>query len=340
MWLGEVFERPLAAADLALVRPSGGGWSNDTWIVTITSKERSVAPQRAVVRVQPQRLGMFPDYDLGRQFRVLQALEHEPAVPTPRILAEDIAGGRLGRPAFIMGFVDGRAPSDDRPSFAEAGWLHDATPGQQRTFQLALLDAIAAVHAVDVRASGLGWLQSPEGEAPIVAAISELERTWRFDQGDHAAQDVEHGFVAVAHEAPEPGDAVLLWGDARPANVLCAKAGFNIIALLDWELASVGSPEFDVAWMLEMNWMRMQGAGLEPLPGFLADSAAIAYYEARSGRTLADLRWYRVYAALRVAVLMHRYLRSLVHVAKMPADHAVFRDNVGSRRLGDLLAAH
>ena len=82
-------------------------------------------------------------------------------MPVPELLGEDLAGEILGRPAFVMSYVDGRVPGDDRPSFAEAGWLHDATPDEQRRFHEALLASIAAINDVRPDAAVINSLQRP-----------------------------------------------------------------------------------------------------------------------------------------------------------------------------------
>ena len=333
-WLGRLTDGVPDAGRLQRRVPTGGGWSIDTWIVQVAGAARPLA----VVRLQPERRSMFPDYDLGRQAAVLHALEGAVGVPVPPLLGVDLDGAELGRPAFVMGFVEGRAPSDDRPSFVEAGWLHDAAAAQQRRFHEDLLAHLAAVHTLEVAAIGLEWLAGP-GPSSAPAAIDALRRVWDYDQGPVATPIVQQAFAEVAGTAPpvDPSPATLLWGDARPANVLCEPDGFAVVALLDWELATHGPPEFDVAWMMEMNWMRAQGAGLAPLPGFLDDDAAVAHYEAVSGRVLGGLGWYRRFAALKVAVLMHRYLRAMVHAGEVPATHRILTDNVSTRRLDSLL---
>jgi aminoglycoside phosphotransferase (APT) family kinase protein len=238
-----------------------------------------------------------------------------------------------------MGFVDGRVPSDDRPSFAEAGFLFDATAAQQRVFHTGLLDALAAIHATPLTPALSSALRPAAEVAAPVAAVEALERTWAFDQGPSRAAIIEVGFAALRASWPVGGDDLLLWGDARPANVIVAPDGFTPVALLDWELAAIGPAELDLMWLAEMNRMRMEGSGVAPLPGLLPDDEAIAHYEQRGGRRLVELGWYRRYSALRIAVLMHRHLRVMVHLGRLPADHPVFRDNVATRRLAELLDA-
>ena len=331
-WLSECVDGAVDADALAIDTPSSGGWSNDTWIV-----DTGVTPARlVVVRLEPTRASMFPTYDLERQLRCLTALDGEPDVPTPSILGDDLAGRRLGRPAFVMAHVAGRTPSDDRPTFAESGWLAEATPDEQRVFHESLLDAVAAVHAVDVVQRGLGGLQPAGDGSSNHRALAGVEALWDFDRGPSWPTAIDAALAELAEDVPAPGEDGLLWGDARPANVVVAADGFRPIALLDWELASIGTPELDVTWLLEMNHMRIQGAGLVPPAGFLSDAEVVDHYEARTGRVLHDVAWYRYLAAVRVAVFMHRYLRALVHAGRLAPDHEVLADTVASRRLASL----
>jgi len=335
-WLAELLGRPVPAGRLQLGAPGGGGWSNDTWIARLDGEQRPLA----VVRLQPQRRSMFPDYDLGRQVRVLQALGPVSDVPTPPVLGADLAGARLGRPAFVMGHVAGRVPADDRPTFVEAGWLYDATPAEQRTLYDDLLRTLAAVHRVEPAPVGLTELLTP-GRHGAMAAVEDLRPIWAYDPGPELATVIEDAFAHVTATVPlgDPSPRTLLWGDARPANVLCEADRFAVAALLDWELAASGPPELDVAWLLEMNWMRAEGAGLAPLPGFGDEAATVARYEHWSGRSLRPLGWYRTFSALKVAVFMYRYLRAMVHAGRMPERHRIFTDNVSTRRLAALLDA-
>ena len=133
-----------------------------------------------------------------------------------------------------------------------------------------------------------------------------------------------------------PGEQLpvgLVWGDARPANVICDHGSFDIIALLDWELAGIGVAESEIMWLQEMNWVRTEGAGLAPLPGFLSSSASITHYEAKIGRQLKHLDWFAQLAATRVAIFMHRFLRTQVNAGMIDEHHRVMTNNAGSRRL-------
>ncbi len=274
---------------------------------------------------------MFPTYDLRHQLNGLALLDGHPEIPTPSLISVDLDGRWLGQPAFIMSHVAGRVPRDDKPTFVEAGWLFEATRAQQRTFHTSLLDALVAIH--DLQPGALGDKLASARVDSNELAIAELRELWSFDRGPAWAPIVDDAIDALAADVPEPTVDRLLWGDARPANVITDPATFRPAALLDWELATAGSPERDVMWLMEMNWLRAEGAGLAPLPGFLTDAESMDYYAQRAGRALKRVEWYRAFAAVRVAVLMHRYLRGQVHARRLGGGHPVFTANVATRRL-------
>lgn len=332
-WLSAIWNDPVDEDALTVERPSGGGWSSDTLLVGRNDR----AQERVVVRLAPAGPAMFPTYDLQRQWVVMSELTLGGRVPVPSVLDVDPEGVWLGRPAFVMAFVAGRVPTDDRPSFAESGFLHDADPHDQRTFHTGLVHAVAGVHATSISDRLVTGIGGGAGTG-LASALDELAEIWDFDRGERWAPIVGASLELLRSTTPADGDAVLLWGDARPANVVVAADGFEPIALLDWELAGIGPPELDITWLAEMNRMRMEGSGVPRLPGFLDDDSTVALYEQRTGRTLRNLKWYRGYSAARVAVLMHRHLRVMVHADRLPADHRLLVDTVATRRLAELLA--
>ena len=330
--LGDWLARQLGAkaAVVSARRPGGGGWSNETWIVDVSGRQ----DRRIVVRMQPNGPAMFRDYDLAREYRILDALGRLAHPPVPKVIAIDARGDVLGRPLFAMNHVKGDIPSDDRPSFAEAGWLHDAPPAEQRVFCTSFIRALADIHAVDWNGLGLAFV-ARSTRAPLRAEIDWYRDLHRWGAGNELHPTIERGFAAARDTLPIDKDACLLWGDARPANVIAVD--FRPVALLDWELASIGPPEIDVAWLLEMNRMRTIGSDVAPLPGFLSDEDVVAEYKRMTGRLLADLAWHRLFAVQKMAVLMEWHLRVAIAHGHLRPDHRLLTDNVALRRLDSLL---
>jgi len=330
-----------AAAGLAVPDPEAihverpsGGWSNETAIL-------SAGDVRLVLRLEPSGLAMFPSYDLGREAAVLAALNRDgppPAPPpVPVLLGHEPDPEVLGRPFLAMAFVPGQVPSDSKPGYAEAGWLAEAPPDRQRLFWRELMAGLAALHAVDWQARGLGRL-APDGGGALAAGLDWLEGLHGWSAV--AQPQVEAGLAELRRTLPAAvaaaGPDRLLWGDARPANVIARD--FRVAALLDWEMAAIGPAELDLAWLLEMHWMRTEGAGVVPPAGFPDEAGLLALYAAAAGgQARRPSSWYRLFSAVKMAVLMHRHLVVAVDRGMLRAGHPLLRENVATRRVGALL---
>lgn len=319
----EALRHALGAATLTIDgAPTAGGWSNETMFVTADARP-------LVVRLSPSGSAMFPSYDLGLQARCLRyAASAE--LPVPTVLTDD-DGGLLGRPFFVMNRLPGRVPADDDPPFTKAGFLFEATAEQQRTFSLSAIDRLVEIH----RTPSAGFL--PVGPSP------HAHLRWCADLYgwvDIAQPLLEETHRRLAADVPGGADAPtgLLWGDARPANMLVDER-FAVTGLLDWELAANGPGEFDVAWFLEMNRMRSTGMGIAPLPGFLTDAKTWDRWSALIGRPATNIGWYHRYAAYRVAVLLLLFLRAMISRGRLPHDHRLTRDNLATRRLESLFGS-
>ena len=329
-WIRDAVGENVPSDELQLEVPTAGGWSNDTWFVRFSESSEI----QLVVRLEPRRQAMFPDYDLSKQCQVMQALAGKDGVPVPTVLAADLRGERLGRPAFIMEYVSGRVPSDNPPTFVEDGWLYTATPDQQRQFHENLLTCMATVHQIDAMELGHKDLTTDDTAAPTTHELDSLQALWEYDRGPAYPAVIDRSLETLQANAPSADLPVgLVWGDARPANVICGHDSFDIIALLDWELAGIGVAESEIMWLQEMNWVRTEGAGHTPLPGFLSPSDSIAFYEAKIGRRLRHLDWFAQFASTRVAILMHRFLRTQVNAGMLDEHHRVLTSNSGSQRL-------
>lgn len=314
--------------------PEAGGWSNETLIFDAAwTRDGSPHKRTFVLRLAPAGPAMFKDYDLGRQVHCLRHLQQTSECPVPAVVADDLEGGALGRPFYVMEFIAGQVPADDRPTFFEAGFLADASAEAQRRFYDGCIDAIASIHATPLDAAITARLtRTNAGATALEREVRWLADLYEWGRGPAPQPLLDRAFTWVLANLPDDVSACLLWGDARPANTVVRE--FRIAALLDWELATLGPPELDLFWFLEMNRMRANGRSL---PGFRSDAETLAHYAARARRTIRDERFHTVYAALKVAVLMLRYLRVSVDHGRMPADHPVLTHNTATRRLDELL---
>jgi aminoglycoside phosphotransferase (APT) family kinase protein len=291
--------REARVADLR--RPSSG-WSNETVLFTLLwHDERGEHRERLVLRL-PSVVPSFPVYDLGAQARVLDALARA-GIPTARVVAYEADDSHFGAPALLLEHVDGRA-GPETPGVDP--WITDAPAGAQRAVQTAFLEVVAAIHRVDWRALGLGEVL--RGAAGDVRA--EVE--WWREYVDWATEGAPPRGLADAvgwcadHAPANPPDPALCWGDARIGNLLFDEQR-AVVAVLDWELATLGPPESDLGWYLALDALTARFTGA--VPGFRDRAGAIAHYEARLGRAVADLAFHEAFALVRSAAISDRQAR-------------------------------
>src|SRR5690242_19935331 len=168
--------------------PAATGFSNETifFDVAWTEADRTHR-ERFVGRVEPGTGALFPvqtpacAVSVELQQRVMRTVgEH--GVPMCPIVGYEPDPGVLGQPFFVMGFVDGRVPSDV-PRYTLEGFLVDeATPEERRRLVSSGLEAMARVHAVEWRDAGLGWLDASGVGVPTLAVQVDLYRRFVTDQ--------------------------------------------------------------------------------------------------------------------------------------------------------------
>jgi len=297
----------------AIARPATGLSSETLFLEVDWSGGRpqgAATPESLVARMPPNGDGLFPLYDLAAQGR-LQETVAAAGLPAVVPVAVELDDSWVGAPFLLMPRVEGRVVRADTP-FLRRGWLAEAPAGDQARLQAGFLDLLAGIHRIDITDGRLEFLP---GAGPVAGdtLAGEVDRwaaylDWAAD-GDTPAVFTE----AVAwcrRRLPDPEPAPsLLWGDVQLGNVLVAP-DMTIAAVLDFEMASVGPAELDLAWFLVLHRMTVERCGGD-LPGFAGHDATVAGYEARLGRPLADLRWFEVFAALRSGAIMVRAARLL-----------------------------
>ena len=185
-WLGDVagVARPVVTA---VSIPGATGWSNETILFDACWGGGDERRARSLVaRIAPSGHQVFPDDTFVRQHAVMLALAERSDVPMARMRWLETDRSWFGRPFWLMDRVDGEIPSDV-PPYAGEGWLHDATPAQQRRAWDAGIDAMAAVHRVDVHALGLPDGLYPAAEDTLGWHLDHVARflAWAEDGTPH-----------------------------------------------------------------------------------------------------------------------------------------------------------
>ncbi|MCU1502796.1 MAG: hypothetical protein JWM12_2150, partial [Ilumatobacteraceae bacterium] len=237
-------------------------------------------------------------HDMGREHRLIHALQGS-AVPVAPALGFCDDPGVIGAPFYVMGFVDGHVLHD--PQEAEAA----LSPAARRTASESIVDTMAAIHAVDLDAVGLADLGKHEGY--IARQLKRWYGQWNAQKTrELPAVDEVHDVLAA--RIPEQGPATIVHGDYRLDNCMVGDDG-RIVAVLDWEICTLGDPMADVG-LLQVYWTgpgddaSAWTASATTAPGFLDRGDIAARYAQVSGRDLSELPFYTAFACWKLACIM------------------------------------
>jgi aminoglycoside phosphotransferase (APT) family kinase protein len=334
--LCEWFRARLPVADAIEVsdlQAPGMGFSNETLLFDLSFRadgRRQVEP--LVIRFKPEQQ-VFPQYDLGLQYRVMQLLA--PAgIPVPRVRWQEADGAVLGAPFYVMDRIEGIVPPD-QPSYHVADVCTALSPESRAAIWWDGLQTMARIHRLDWQAAGFGFLDAPHwGGTPLEQQLGYYAHflRWATEAQPHPTCDPALQWL-VRHQ-PRSEPVGLCWGDARLGNMLFRDD--RCVAVLDWEMVTLGNPEQDLAWWLFLDWHHSAGLELPRLQGFPGREDSIARYEELLGRRVEHFFYYEVFAAFRFAVIMIR-IAQLAAAAGMPTPENFATNNICTRRLAELL---
>jgi len=283
---GAPADAPLTAELIA------GGKSNLTY-------ELSDGTRSWVLRRPPLGHVLPTAHDMSREFRVQRAL-HGTGVPVPRVYAYCDDPDVIGAPFYVMEKVDGVVLRDPG---AAAALTVDEAHGCSRE----LIDVLARIHAVDYREVGLGDFGRPDG------FVERQVRRWG-EQWERSKTRELPALDEVARRLrgaiPPSGAPAVVHGDYRLDNTMLAPGDpTRIVAVLDWEMATIGDPLTDlglflVYWGDSAAQSVTMGTGAGPMSRFLGRDAVVEHYAHASGRSVEHLDFYEVLATYKLAVIV------------------------------------
>jgi aminoglycoside phosphotransferase (APT) family kinase protein len=281
---------------------------------TLPARVRDAAGHELVVR-RPPLHGVLPTaHDMGREHRIIAALGPTP-VPVPEALAYCDDVDVIGAPFYVMSYVEGIVLHDDDTAIAELDVDARAHSGES------LVDALVALHAVDIDAVGLGDLARRD---ELVAR--QLKR-WhaQFEASktrDVPAVDRVHELLAA--KIPPQTESTVVHGDFRLGNCIVDRAG-EFRAVLDWEICTLGDPRADVGYVLA-TWaepgdpLRADDHNPTLAPGFTTRDALLARYAERSGRDVSAIPYFVAFSCWRLACILEGVFSRLVSGARGEGD--------------------
>ena len=298
------------------------GMSSETIILTARwVQDGKPVEQKLVARVAPtnEDVPVFPTYRLDHQFEVIRQVGELTDVPVPRVRWIENTGEVLGAPFFLMDYVDGVVPPDVMPYTFGGNWFADAPVEQQRKLQDASVKVLATLHSIPNADKKFGFLtEGLTGDTALRRHFGWVRSWYDFAVPDIGRSPlVERSFEWLQDNWPQESAArepVLLWGDARVGNVLYRD--FEPVAVLDWEMVTLGPRELDAAWMIYAHKVFEELAGLATLPGLpgvMREDDVRATYQELTGVELGDLRWYYAYSGVMWACVFMRTGARRVH---------------------------
>ncbi|MGZ8648555.1 MAG: phosphotransferase family protein [Solirubrobacteraceae bacterium] len=279
--------------DVALI---SGGKSNLTYRVACDAGE-------VVLRRPPLGHVLPTAHDMVREHRVLQALDGT-AVPVPRVLHLGAADGPLGVDFYVMERVLGHVCRNALPP----GYADEPEP--RAAIGAALVDVLAELHSVDPAAVGLEGFGRPAGF--VERQVRRWSQQWEASKTG-ALPALDHLRDELVRTLPTQRAAAIVHGDYRLDNtILHPTLPGRIVAVLDWEMSTLGDPLTDLGTLLAY-WSEATDdtvvaaarvmAPVTAAEGFPARSEIVERYAARTGFDVSGVEWYQAFAYFKLAVV-------------------------------------
>ncbi len=287
------FTGPLTYAKFA------GGQSNPTY--------RLNTPDRAyVLRRKPFGPILPSAHAVDREYRVIAGL-HPTGFPVPRPygLCED--PGVIGAAFYVMEMVEGRTIWD--------GAMPGAKPAERTAHYEAMVDTLAALHTTDYAAAGLGDYGKPGNY--FERQVGRWTKQYRAAETERM-ESVERLIEWLPRTLPEQTRTSIVHGDYRIDNMIFAPAEPKVIAVLDWELSTLGDPLADFSYLL-MSWVtepegRSGVLGMTgPETGIPTIEQVVERYCTATGRDgVPDLNWYFAYNLFRLTGIVQGIKKRII----------------------------
>jgi len=258
-----------------------------------------------VLRRGPRHLRARSNSVILRETRVLAALAGSD-VPHPHLIATCDDTSVLGDAVFyLMEPIDGFNAGEGLPP------LHAGNPDVRFQMGLSMADALAKLGAVDHVAVGLADFGKPEGflERQVSRWLSELESYREYDNypGPQIPR-VEQVAAWLDQHRPSNWMPGIMHGDYHAANVMFSCTGPEVVAVVDWEMCTIGDPLLDLGWLLA-TWRQPDGSAvfshaLGGQDGLASTDDLLQRYAANTVRDLSHITWYTVLACFKLGIVI------------------------------------
>ena len=290
------------------VKQFPGGFSNLTYLLTIGEQEY-------VLRRPPFGAKIKTAHDMGREFRVLSLLKPlYGKVPSPLSYCEDESV--LGAPFYIMERVKGVILRNKAPKGV------DLTPELFQALSAATIDNLANLHNIDIEATGLVQMGKPEGY--VERQVKGWSKRYFKSQTDEIPS-MDATAAWMEENMPADGAPSFIHNDYKYDNLVLNPADLtDILAVLDWEMATVGDPLMDLGttlgyWTEAGDSQALKPFGLTWHPGNMTRQEVVERYFTQRGLPVQDMLFYFVFGTFKIGVIAQQiYKRFKAGLTKDP----------------------
>ena len=274
------------------------GFSNLTYLLRSNDRE-------LVLRRPPIGAKIKTAHDMSREYRILSHLYPVyNKVPRPLLFCDDEA--IIGAPFYVMERVHGVILRAQPPRGI------DLSPELMRGLSETFVENLVELHSFDYEAAGLGDLGSPQGY--VKRQVEGWTKRYYNARTDDVPAIEQLADWLVQRLPPDSSRSALIHNDYKYDNIVLAPEDLTrVVAVLDWEMATIGDPLMDFGtslgyWVEKSDpeeWQRY-GFGLTSLPGSFTRAELLDHYIARSGRRIDDPVFYFAYGLLKIAVIVQQ----------------------------------
>jgi aminoglycoside phosphotransferase (APT) family kinase protein len=319
-WLaGQLGVDRVEVADVAFPK---AGFSNETLFLTATWRDAGGEHvEELVLRIEPTSHQLFVQPDAIFQAAMMTALARHPGTPVPKIWFTETDASILGAPFFVMERRHGHIPADV-PSFHVKGFTTELAPERRGRLYDSAVAALCALHRIEWP-DGFEFLDRGRAGRAWPAYLADLTQMyeWSAPSRIFATETLDEAYRYLLENAPDESEERIVWGDARVGNLMFDDEQ-NVVAMFDWETATLGPPGIDLGWWLMFEDFLSEAQGVARLDGTPDRDEIIRRYEQVSGRAVAHIDYYELLACVVMAIINSRLGYLLLQSHGMTEDKA------------------
>jgi len=264
-----------------------------------------------VLRMAPRQSEVFESHDLKLQYDIM-GIVAEHGIPVPGLVGYEANADLLGSDFYVMNFCEGLIPPD-QPPMAFGSWVSELSSKERSTMWNNGLLTLSQIHQIPIENYDLPSLpRAAVDEAPAAHEMRMYQRLVEQGLRESADPILEDAWQLLQQTLPQNGPRKLCWGDSRPGNIIYQN--LKPVAVVDWELASIGDPLSDLAWYFWIDYTNSVGLGVDKMSGIPTFSDAYQQWSTATGLPIENIAWYELFVMWRFAVIMEKKMMAMMKV--------------------------